>query len=155
MKLNWVEGIFRVILILFFFAAAGYEVITQERVHKFMTSWNNGLEFGLKLIIIPVVSISLCVWAVNWCRKGFKEPKLNWVEGVNRFAVAFATSMLVIGSCAFFIWRLESTKDLVGSIVLTVIVIVPVVIICGVVDWAINWIDEGLNKSKDDAYDDE
>ena len=151
MKLNWLEGISRVIIVLFFVAAAGYEVITQERVHKFMSSWNNGLVFGFKFIIIPGVFIGLCVWAVNWCRKGFKEPKPNWVEGANRFAVVFGTLVLVIGSLVFFNWRWESTGDLVGSIVSTVVVVA----ILGLSSWAIHWMIEGFDKSKDDEYDDE
>ena len=147
MKRNWAGGIFRAVLVLFFAATIGYEVITEEKTLKFLFSWDNGLYFGLKIILIPAASIYLSVRAVNWCRRGFKEPKLNWEEGGNRLAAVFFT-LSVIG---FFIWIWVSTKDLESAIFSTIILIVPVIIILG----ALYWIGKGFEKSNDDEYDNE
>ena len=144
MKRNWRGGLFRIVLIFFFAAMIGYEVFTREGLFSNWFSWDNGIIFSLKIILIPAAIIYIIWWAINWCIIGFKEPKLNinWEEGGNRLAI-FLSILLVIG---FFIWIWTSTKDLARAFFSTVILVGPLLIIAG----AFHWIYEGFGKSKRD-----
>lgn len=143
MKRNWIGGIFRIVIVLSFVAAIGYEVATMEDPLKLWLSWDNGLVFAFKIVLIPAAFIYLLWWTVNWCRKGFTEPKLNlnWEEGGNRLAV-FLLGLLILG---IFIWFWVETKNLVSAILILSLLVAPCIIIGG----GLYWIDKGLNKSRD------
>ncbi len=149
MKRNWKNGLFRIVIVFFFVVMLVYELVTTEGLLKSYFSWNNGFIFGLKIIIIPAALIYMVVWAINWCRIGFKEPKLNinWEEGGNRLAVIIS-ALLVI---SFFIWVWVETEDLVKAFFLTVILSTPFILLYG----ALDWIGRGFKKSKDKKYHDE
>lgn len=148
MKRNWKGGLFRIVLVSFFAAMVGYEVFTREGLLSNQFSWDNGIIFSLKIILIPAAIIYIIWWAINWCIIGFREPKLNinWEEGGNRLAI-FLVILLVI---SFFIWIWASTKDLAHAFFSTGILFVPLLIIAG----ALYWISEGFGKSKNDKQHD-
>ena len=87
MKLNFKVGLLKMVIVASVVVALIYEMATGLLKNYF--SWDNGFIFSLKIIIVPAILISLIVWAINWCIKGFMGPKLNinWKEGGNRLAI--------------------------------------------------------------------
>ena len=151
MKLNWREGLARVVSISFFVAMIGYEVLTREDLLRNWFSWHNGLIFSLKIIIIPAVIIGIIWWAINWCIRGFKEPEqdINWKEGGSRFAaVIFGISIIV-----FFTWRWAQTKDPVGASLLTLGLSIVVIGCLGTAFWVVKGFDKPNEDKHHDEYD--
>lgn len=147
MKLNLKGGIFRIVIVSFSVVVLVYEIATEDLLKGYF-SWNNGFIFGLKIIIIPAALIYIIWWAITWCIKGFKEPKLNinWAEGANRLVIF----LCALGYTSLFI-LMWVTEDLVSAILFTVILIVPLTIL----GLGAYWIEKGLKKSKNDKHHDE
>ncbi len=141
MNTHWKSGLFRIVIVLAFLVMVLYELITRENLFRSYFTWNNGLLFTLKIIIIPAALIYLIVWTINWCRIGFQEPKrkINWREGGDRLAAALGLLLLI----GFFIWMWVLSESLVKALFALAVIIVPLAILGGIV----YWVGEGFKKS--------
>ncbi len=148
MKRNWKGGLFRIVIVSFFIVMLVYELVTTEGLLKSYLSWNNGFIFALKIIIIPAAIVYIIWWAINWCIKGFKEPKLNinWEEGAFRLVIFLGA--LVLTGFSISIW--VQTGDLVQAILFIVTLIVPITIL----GLGAYWINKGIEKPKKDKHHD-
>ena len=111
----------------------------RNTVWNFMRTWDNGVIFALKIIIIPMLTLAVCIALVTWCIKGFKKPRLNWDEGGERVAIVF--SSIFVGGVFIFYLAIKPWVAIWGAI--------AAILICIIVTISVNWIKDGFRKSDD------
>ncbi len=139
---NWRCGIFRVVMVLFIISIVVFEIIQSGEYFDFLFSWESGIMFSLKIIVLPVVVTCLLVSLIKWAIRGFNQPRLNWLAGIGRIGFCLLV-LLIIG--VFFV-TLAETKSIETAIITTILFVV----VLAVVILVVIWIDEAFWKSDDD-----
>ena len=133
MKRNWAAFFFRVAVGMFIIVATIYEVVENGFPFWELFADNTGLNFAIKFVAIPFSIMALLVWGYQWVVRGLDEPKLNWEEGSLRVACLVCAILVA----TVFIWSLIETRDLLGSLIATIISAFIVLIVVSVGYWII------------------
>lgn len=118
-------------VVTFIIVATIYEVVENGFPFWELFTDNTGLNFAIKFVAIPFSIIALLVWGYQWVVRGLYEPKLNWEEGSIRVACLIGVILVAI----VFIWSLVETRDLLGSLIASIICTFILLILLSVGYW--------------------
>lgn len=141
-NLNWGRGIVRIIGFLFINVWVIYEFVNAEDPVNRLIPWDSGLAVAVKWVLLPTIVVGFYVFGIAYCLFGFKEPRLNWEEGLRRTGIV--VGILVLISIFFSFWFITE------KIVYALIVVGASLLIWFICKLIGEYLDEGYYSNDDE-----